>query len=648
MTAQAASGLESYPTPDPLFVLPNVDVPVACDTETSKLHSDDGGRVSVVSVAWIPETILRDDELLDVAIKTGEGVVSYAFPFDQGTRDKHPLPTWAIKRYKPGQGDLFAQADPNLDESSWRFLLDWLRARGRKLVFHHAKFDLTMLRVGTRHWAGTDLETRVWWDTQLVNKELWPLESTSLKPTAARLWGFNETAEQMALKPWLGPKVDPRYDLIPLEILAPYAAKDAELTIRLFHEQKRRVALGEARIDWIERERRVMRVLYRMELRGMPYNAARSLEACQQLELVKAQVADRLPFKPSLNAAKRYYFGSSDQGGLGRLPYEVTAQGVPVLNEDTVRRLERDGAPFADVWAQWRKIDDAQSRWYRAYAEMTGADGRLRTNFRQTHVKSGRFSVERFQAQALPHAHKLKLIPQNVPHPRDLFEFEPNEGWEVDLAQAELRVAAKYAQCDRMLQMIADGVDLHGYTAAELFQTDSSDPNWYKLRQVGKRGNFSCIFDVGPRTFQYQVRIHAGVEITEMQAERFVRGWGQLYPEFRRANRDYQFQTGRIGYVPLVNGKRRWYQPYEDHHSSYNQFVQASLAEGMKEWMLDTERRYAALEALVLMVHDSLMLECPAGEGERIAKDVADRGAEIFTDMFGTPMTCEYSRWGEH
>ena len=650
-SAVAEEKAGDYPVPVPSEVLVGLDpaIPIAVDTETNGLYADDGARVSVLSVSWIPPEISDDPELLRRAIETGDGVIDYAFPFDQGVRDK-VLYGPHKRRYGGGQLDLFAQGDVNLGRGAWDWLLRWLRER-KKISYHNAKFDLEKIRYGTRHWPGIDLIGNFDWDTQLACKELWPLESTSLKPTAGRLWGEDEQAEAKALKRWLGPKTDPRYDLVPWNVIGPYAAKDTNLTIRLRWWQKLCLAEGETDPAWIRESFDYMRCLYLMEKRGMPYDVGRSLEAAEVIEGAKQALAEALPFKPGINEAKRHYFGPSSEGGLGLIPYEVTEKGEPALNEDVIRRLEADGAPDIGTYAEWRKLDTANSMWFRGYAEMCGDDGRLRTCFRQTVVRSGRLSVERFQAQALPHAAKLKLLPEGVPHPRALFTFE--NGWEVDLAQAELRVAAQKAKCMSMIEMIVAGEDLHGITAQALFGVRKGDPDWFNLRQVAKRGNFSFIFGVGWKKFRDTIRILLGIEFTEAESKEIVGKWKRQYPEFQRAIRQFDDFAVRHRYVPLANGKKRWFQDWElqyGGHQAFNQYVQPSLAELAKDWTIDTEARHPGL--LVMTVHDSQYLEMPADWDEarsrEVAEDVAAMAGKLGTEMFEIKMEADVSRWNEH
>lgn len=632
LTAKAEESGD-YPVPVPSQVLPPPGVgPVAVDTETSGLYADDGARVAIVSIAWDP-TEGRGGE---------DAVVAYAFPFDQGARDK-------IANH---QTDLFDLVDYNLPHSEWVYLLAWLRAN-RMHVYQNAKFDLEKLRVGTRHWEGEELLDSFYWDTMIASKEAWPTELTGLKQVAARLWGEDQQDEMKALKRFLGPATDPRYDLVPWNVIGPYATKDAVQTIRIFWHQQAMIEEGELDRATVLRELEYSRCLYLMEKRGMPFDVSGALSAYEQIEEAKAGLAAKLPFVPSVNGAKAYYFGDPARGGLGLRPLATTPTGKPQLNEEVMREMtDPEVYPHVDTYQLWRKLDTAGSMWYKAYAEMTGADGRLRTNFRQTKVVSGRVSVERFQAQALPHgtpgvSGKLKLLPKGMPSPRDLFTFP--EGMEVDLAQAELRVAAKRANCRTMIEMIEAGDDLHGYVTTDLFGVRKGDPEWFDFRQVGKRGNFSFIFGVGAKTFRETVKKLLGIEFSLQEAEDIVRKWNRLFPEFKGTIHEFSRFAMRNRYVVLANGKRRYFAERELEfgcHQAFNQYVQPSLAELAKDWTIDTERRHPGV--LVMTVHDSQYLDCPVGEGEAIAADVAARAGELGTEMFGIVMEADVSKWGEH
>lgn len=433
--------------------------------------------------------------------------------------------------------------------------------------------------------------------------------------------------------------------------------------------------MGEIDPRWFEREMATMRVLYRMTRRGVPYDAARSLAVVDQIEDRRRALLAQLPFNPS--NAKTYYFGDRTKqivgtGGkrircLGLEPYESTETGQPSFTEKVRLQMERAGVPHIQTLSDLAKLDTAESMWFRPYAERTGADGRLRTYFRQTHVRSGRFSVERINLQAMPQDYRLTnfVVLEGLPTPRGIIADAYTErypGWdpyELDWAQAELRVAAKRAGCVKMLQMIADGVDLHGYAATELMGKYPDDPDWFQFRQVFKRFNFSAIFGIGWSKLQYDIAKQTGVYWSESQTHETLDGWNELYPEFKEAIDRYSYLAKRYGYTTLVNGKRRWYSRDEldNTHKAFNQYVQGSLAELGKDlliWIEDELRPFhghrfedGTEAGLQLMIHDSYLLHLPVDHAGQVIDRVSAHASKYGTEMFEIPMELSGGRFGQ-
>ena len=102
-----------------------------------------------------------------------------------------------------------------------------------KIIMHNAKFDIQKLcRLGIPLKVFVDKFE----DTQAIAHLIDEQQSTSLKYLARTVLG-EETDEDEVLKVWRRKnkiKKDEGYEPIPHEILAPYAAKDAEFTLRLY------------------------------------------------------------------------------------------------------------------------------------------------------------------------------------------------------------------------------------------------------------------------------------------------------------------------------------------------------------------------------------------------------------------------------
>jgi DNA polymerase I-like protein with 3'-5' exonuclease and polymerase domains len=613
--------------------LPSAPEWVVVDTETSGLHPDDHARVACVAITW-PDPLQPGVHL------------TRAFPFDQGVRDK--FPTTQLDFDFDGLGE-----DPNLDGYAWRELCEWLTRQ--QLVFHHAKYDLCMMRVGTRHWPGVDLVEQLHWDTMLAQRVLDPLERASLDLTCRRL-GLGAKQNLDALKTWLKKHKHPphRYDLVPWPIIKDYVVGDTEMTADLFVHQQDRLEGDLAGIERVHRMLDQTKALYRMEERGVAYEDELSLQAAAKLEKMADEVEARMPFHCVKGEAHDYFFRKM------RLEADRHSEktGRPSLDEEQVRKWKHQDVPWAAEYAQVTKYRRAVSMWYRGYPEKIGVDGRLRTVYRQGQaldgkdawVKSGRMSVERVQLQAIPK--KDKNI-EGIPGVRELIRAEEGMGlWNLDLSQAELRVASHYAQCVEMLRQLAEGQDIHGNTTKGVIKVDGQTideqhPLWKEKRDIAKRLTFGGIFQIGGETFQKTLSKLADIHLPLEECYEMVSGWRRMYPEFGYAYRRADRKAATDGYVRLLPNTdfeiRSYFRETDYTNTGWNRMVQGSLAEAFMMWLAEVEKRWPGF--IILTVHDSIVMECRLDEGDQIAAEVAEYGATMMTDLFGTTMKVDVDRW---
>lgn len=469
--------------------------PVVFDTESSGLHPDDGSRVSVVSLAYQVD---------------GDPIPrSAAYPFGQGPEDD--------------QQDLGRRA--------WNHLVRWLASAGGGLVGHNIRFDIHQMGgKSINGYPGRDLIDRVLFDTMVAAAEVWPRGPLALKKIATRLYGHNADEEQRALKPYLGPKTNPRFDLVPWDVMFPYAIRDAELTWAVYYEQQAWLQESTLTGRFVPQEMNIVRCLLRMEQAGLPYDPEASKRYAVQLHEAMEQIQSRVPYDIRPKMLRQYYFGEGkhDLGRghevecLGLEPYSTTDSGQPQLTAAVVEKMVKEGQPFARDLQEYNRLKSAISKWYEPFAKRAGSDNRIRTSFRHTGgTKSGRFSATRANLQAVPKDYALHLP---VPTPRAVVAdavraFRPPEGadhwelWDLDLEQAELRLAALDAGCEPMLDHIREGRDPHGETATQLFGVTAEDETWGFYRSIAKRALPLDAPVLTPQGFRPMGEIQVGDEV---------------------------------------------------------------------------------------------------------------------------------------
>jgi DNA polymerase I-like protein with 3'-5' exonuclease and polymerase domains len=577
------------------------------------LFPDDGARLACVSLAWMD----------------GETLRSVGLPFDQGR---------VAEKLGSDQEALWGEEDVNLSVDVWKRLLVLLSKK--QLVMHNAKFDLTMLDVGTRHWFGADLSEGLMWDTMLAAKALEPTASASLDASARRA-GLEGKEGLDVVQGWLKKRKLPkyRYDLVEWSAIEPYVTTDAELTLQLYYWQREQIA-GDSVRYVISRELDLCRVLFKMERRGIGFDSQRALEAAAELEKLADETEAQMPFKCDITAAKKYFF---DEAGLD--PERVTAHGAASLDDETIRKWAQEGVEWAPEYRRVKRARKAVSMWYRGYPEKVGLDGRLRTSYRQHTVVSGRLSVERVNLQAMPKADKLEDGMVGV---RDLLVAKEGYGlWSLDMQQAELRAAAKYAGCTEMERMLALGADIHGLNTVEIMGVQPDAPDFKLKRDIGKKLTFSSLFHISGRGFQALLSREADIRIPLLDADALVQRWRNRYPEFSWAYYRAERRAKSSGWVRILPGSeyetRSYFGDDDWEHTAWNRMVQGSLAAWLRLWLVQVEEECP--DALVLTVHDSIMLELPEETGDEVAAEVGKRAAERASEIFQCSMPVEVERY---
>jgi len=629
-------------------------------------------------------------------------------------------------------------AMPNLPPDEYGALVLWLDARDN-LAAHNSVHDMHQMRVGLRADAGgfggpeglwawdpdtepgalaKSLETgeapklhmmeptleplqfsatrRNIWCTMVVQKQVVdPLHPAALKPTARRLWGLDATEEEEALKVELakqGVGLTKRYDLLPwCGAVGRYAAADTHLGYLLWEYQQQIADEGQIPKYWflVNTEMELRTTLYRMERRGVAYDARASFAEGERMRTINTEAAKAMPFNPAKPAeAKRWFFGPvcsrapqhpdgyplfcskncSECGGKNGLGLEPTNRTektkAPQLDIEELRKLQREDRPWAKEYYDWTKRRNADSKWYTGWAARVGRDGRIRTSFKQCKndreragaaeggTKSGRLAVGRWQCQAIPHG---KLIPEGAAPVRPMIgvteagtEVVRYDGrrevtpvrrvqFEHDLSAGEVRVVTVIANSTQLWDALDAGQDTHGMNCKALFGVDESHPDWDSLRSAAKRGTFGILYGGGVKAVHAQMEAASGMKFKQSAVAEAKESFFRTYPEFLKLTRDAEFKVtrwkGGPGYLRMLDGWRRWYALDEKTNSAVNQIIQGNLARAMIYWMTEVERQIPG--CLLLQIHDSLVTEhddTPEGHAE--AQRVSDIGQKVFQDYF--------------
>jgi len=273
--------------------------------------------------------------------------------------------------------------------------------------------------------------------------------------------------------------------------------------------------------------------------------------------------------------------------------------------------------PIIDLITQYREYTKLKSTYIDSLPKLVDIHGKLHTTFALDVAATGRLS-----------SHDPNL--QNIPTRTELGQairiaFVPAEGnvfISADYSQFELRLAAVMSHDEVLVKEFNQDVDVHTATAAQVYGVpmDKVDKN---MRRHAKVVNFGILYGMSPH----------GLSIATGMSLRDAKVFIDKYFELRKPVREYIDRTLakalQDGYVETFFGRRR---PTPDLKSSNfvvreaakraaaNMPIQGTEADLMKIAMLEVEKKIDGLGEQILQVHDSILVEAPAKNAEKVSK----------------------------
>lgn len=265
------------------------------------------------------------------------------------------------------------------------------------------------------------------------------------------------------------------------------------------------------------------------------------------------------------------------------------------LDRDWHRIGARDPNPLADAVLRSKRA----AKWSGSYAEaaldLRDADDRVHPMIGALAARTGRMSVSRPPLQQLPSSDWTI---------RRAFVADPGHViCGVDYQAVEMRVLAALADEPTMKKALADGEDLHSFTAERVFGPDFTS----RERKIAKTIGFGKVYGGGAETASRQTG--APVE-TIRQA---MAAYDATFPGIKAFSRRLQ---ARAEY-----GKREVVTPAGRHlpldrdrlYSATNYMVQSTARDLLAEALVDLFDQGLG-DLLLLPVHDEVIMQAPEGD----------------------------------
>ena len=423
------------------------------------------------------------------------------------------------------------------------------------------------------------------------------------------------------------------FNQVPVEQAAPYAAEDAEVTLRLHALLSARLAAVPS-LQQLYRELEVplVPVLSRIERNGAL--VCREQLAAQSAELGQRMLA--LEAKAHELAGGPFNLGSPKQLGeilFNKLELPVlkkTPKGAPSTAEEVLAELALD-YPLPAVLMEYRSLSKLKSTYTDKLPGMIDAKtGRVHTSYHQAVTATGRLS------SSDPNLQNIPIRTEEGRRIRQAFIAAP--GCKIvaaDYSQIELRIMAHLSQDPGLLAAFAEGLDVHSATAAEVFSVDIEQVS-VDQRRKAKAINFGLIY--GMSAFGLAKQLGIG----RHEAQEYIDVYFARYPgvaDYMARTRALAHETGYVEtlkgrrlYLPEINARNRQRQQAAE-RTAINAPMQGTAADLIKLAMLavDAWIDSSGVDArLMMQVHDELVFEVAddavASLSEKVAALMSDIG----------------------
>lgn len=403
------------------------------------------------------------------------------------------------------------------------------------------------------------------------------------------------------------------FNQIELEQAAPYAAEDADITLRLHQTLWGKLSAepGLAKV-FSEIELPLLPVLARMERLGTTIEPKLLHQQSQEIEVRLAE----LEKQAHELAGQEFNLSSPKQLGeilftkLGLPIIKKTPKGAPSTAEEVLAELA-ETYDLPRLLMEHRGLAKLKSTYTDKLPLMIKPQtGRVHTSYHQAVAATGRLSSTDPNLQNIP--------VRNEQGRRIRQAFIPCAGYKLvaaDYSQIELRIMAHLSGDKGLLTAFAEGKDIHKATAAEVFGV-ALDAVTSDMRRSAKAINFGLIY--GMSAFGLAKQLGIG----RAEAQKYMDLYFERYPGVLEYMERTRQQADAQGYVETLFGRRLYLPDIKSRNAglrkaaeraAINAPMQGTAADIIKRAMINVDGWIRGIEdesiRMLMQVHDELVFE---------------------------------------
>jgi DNA polymerase-1 len=449
------------------------------------------------------------------------------------------------------------------------------------------------------------------------------------------------------IKPLLGAgKAAITFDRVPIADAAPYAAEDADITLRLWRAFAPRLHRAQVTTVYQTLERPLVPVLAEMEMAGVLVDRG----ALSRMSGVFAQRMAALEDEIQTLAGERFNVASPKQLGeilfdrMGLPGGEKGKTGAYATGADVLEDLAAEGHDLPARVLDWRQLAKLKSTYTDALqAHINPETGRVHTSYVIAGANTGRL------ASTDPNLQNIPVRSDEGRRIREAFVAPPGRVLvSLDYSQIELRILAHVAAIPALREAFLQGKDIHAMTASEMFGVpiEGMDP---MVRRQAKAINFGVIYGISGFGLARNLRIPRD------QAQRFIDTYFERFPGIRRYMDDTVAGARAHGFVTTLFG-RRIHTPEINakgptagfaRRAAINAPIQGAAADIIRRAMIRVPAAIADLPArMLLQVHDELLFEVEEGAADDLIARVRAvmEGAALPVVQLDVPLIVDAGR----
>ncbi|MES2566603.1 MAG: DNA polymerase I [Bacteroidota bacterium] len=475
----------------------------------------------------------------------------------------------------------------------------------KTLIGQNIKYDLQVLKN-----YGVEIKNKLW-DTMVAHFLFMPDMRHNMNILAETYLNYSP----ISIEELIGKKGKDQLGMrdVPIEVIANYAAEDADVTFKLKEAFVPLLKNAGTEKLFHEVELPLIEALAGMEREGINIDVAALNDFSAQLQ------EDITKVDAEIQALAGTKFNISSPKQVGEILFEYlkitdkakkTKTGQYATGEDVLSKLEGKHPIIAKI-LDYRELVKLKSTYVDTLPLLVNPKtNRIHTTFNQVVAVTGRLSSDNPNLQNIPirtergRQIRKAFIPRN-----DEYTL-----LSADYSQIELRIVASISGDPNMCEAFNSGKDIHTATAAKVYGIEESEVT-KEMRYKAKSVNFGIIYGQGA------FGLADNLNIPRAEAKQLIDNYFAQYDSIKSYMENEIAFAKANGYVQTLLGRRRWLKDINSANATVRSYaernainapIQGSAADMIKVAMINIHNELKGMDIksrMILQVHDELVFD---------------------------------------